>query len=159
MRVLALALLLAGCDRAPPADDTPGGRLEAAAVARGLVADPERGPLHGAWARDSDRVCIVPGQERDRIGVLIDYGEGQGCAGSGTVRRTGEELRVELGDCRFDAAFDGERIAFPPALPAACGRLCTGRTSLVALTVERVSEAVSEAATLRAPEGRLLCGS
>lgn len=162
MRVLAVLMLLAACGQpAPPPPDTPGARLEAAAVARGLVADPASGSLYGSWASESDRLCVVPAPDRsdrqDRIGARVDYGEGQGCAAAGTVERDGATLRVEFGECRFDARYDGERITFPASLPPACERLCTGRASLTALTVERLSESVSEAATLRAADGRRLC--
>ena len=158
MRVAALGLLLAACTQAePPPEDTPGARLEQAAIARGLVPDPRRGALHGSWASDTDRLCIVPAGQATRIGASIDYGEGQGCAASGDVERDGTSLRVRFGDCRFDASYDGERITFPPTLPPACERLCSGRASLTALTVEQVSQSVSEAAMLRGPNGRMLC--
>lgn len=158
MRAMALALLLAACNQAePPPADTPGARLEQAAIARGLVPDPKRGTLNGSWASDTDRLCIVPAGQITRIGASIDYGEGQGCAASGDVERDGATLRVRFGDCRIEARYDGERIAFPPTLPAACERLCSGRASLTALTVEQVSQSTSEAAMLRGPNGKLLC--
>lgn len=157
MRLLACALALAACERAPIEAETPGSRLEAAAIARGLVADPARAALVGSWARDGDRVCIVPEGQAHRIGVAMDYGEGQGCAASGTAERKGDRLRVRFGACTFDAVFDGERIAFPPELPAACARLCTGRATLSALSVERLSASASEAAMMRGPNGRQPC--
>ncbi len=137
---------------------SPGERLEATARARGLVVDPATVTPIGAWARASDRLCIVPGGSGAmRIGAVVDYGAGQGCAASGTVSRDGDALSVAFGDCRFDARFDGTRITFPASLPASCDRLCRGRASLSALTVERVSGSVAEARTLRAPNGRPLC--
>ena len=159
-----LLLLAAGCDGR---NDTPspvgsaGARLERAAIGAGLVIDPASRSIVGAWARETDRACIVPdrGGEADRIGVLIDYGEGQGCAASGTVGRDGDRLDLRLGDCRLVARFDGERIVFPAEVPPACERLCTGRASLAAMTVERQSEAISEALNLRTPSGRSLCGA
>lgn len=154
-----LGLLLAGCQRAPAVDETPGGKLEAAAIARGLVADPAGAGLAGLWASDTDRVCVVPAAGGLRLGATVDYGEGQACAASGTVERRQDRLKISFGDCRFDARFDGERIVFPAALPAACERFCLGRASLTALAVERLSESVSEAATLRTPRGRLLCAN
>ena len=157
VRALPALLLLAACQRAAPVADTPGSRLEATAMARGLVAD-SGAALTGSWARDTDRVCIVPAGDAYRIGASVDYGEGQGCAASGTVRRVRSGLRVELGGCRFEAGYDGERISFPAELPAACDRFCSGRASLSALAVERLSESVSEAQTVRGPNGRLLCG-
>jgi hypothetical protein len=155
--MLILALALTACQRAPTEPETPGDRLEAAAIARGLVADPTRAGIVGSWARDGDRICVVPHGKAHRLGVAIDYGEGQGCVASGTAGRDGEQLRVRFGDCAFNAAFDGERITFPPELPAPCARLCTGRATLSALSVERLSASASEAAAMRAPNGRPLC--
>ncbi len=160
MRIaLALVLLLSACGAQPPAaQDTSGARLEAAAVRAGLVGDPARASLAGSWARDTDRVCVVPsGGDTFRIGALIDYGEGQGCAASGTAQRRGDRVSVTFGACRFTASFEGDRIVFPAELPAVCDRLCTGRASLAALTVDHLSASTSEAETLRAPSGKLLC--
>lgn len=148
------------CQQAPSPkapDLSPGGRLEAAATARGLIADPAKVGLAGSWASETDRLCVVPAGNATKLGAGVDYGEGQSCAASGTVERDGGTLKVRFGDCRFEAGFDGERITFPAELPVACDRYCTGRGSLAALTVERLGESVSEAATLRAPDGRLLC--
>ena len=159
-KVLALLLLLAGCEgrETRTADLTGGAKLEAAAVAAGLVPDPERASLVGSWARDTDRVCVVPGGTgAARIGVLIDYGDGNGCAGSGTVTRSADRLEIVMGGCRVNARFDGERIIFPPSIGAACERLCRGNATLAALSADRVSQSAAEAATLRTPSGRSLC--
>lgn len=158
----AALLLVAGCHNDPgrvASNEDAGARLERAAVAAGLVVDPASRSLTGAWARDTDRACIVPGEGRDsRLGVLIDYGAGQGCAASGTIRQSGAALDVRLGECRLTARFDGDRIVFPAEVPPACDSLCTGRASLAAMTIERQSESVSEALSLRAQSGRILCG-
>ncbi len=163
-RALAALLMLAGCGRAGSAPDAPapgdtGARLEAAAVEQGLIADPAAGSLVGAWARDTDRLCIVEGAVPGsrRIGIVTDYGDGQGCSASGTLFRRGGALRIDLGDCRIDARFDGERITFPAELPAACRKACRGRATLAALEVKRQSESASEAAMLRGRGGRRLC--
>jgi hypothetical protein len=132
--------------------------LEVAAVRAGLVVDPATAPLTGSWARENQRVCVVPAGEAMRIGALIDYGDGQGCAAAGTVERTGGKLTLRFGECRFDARFEGDRMTFPVELPRACERLCTGRATLAGMEVERLSTSVSEATTLRTPKGRLLCG-
>ncbi|PAX08482.1 hypothetical protein [Sphingomonas lenta] len=154
------ALLLAGCgeDRATTNTASAGAKLEAAAIEAGLVPDPERATLIGSWAADSDRVCVAPGEGgRDRIGVLLDYGEGNGCVAAGGVRRAGDRLDVDFGRCRVQARFDGERISFPASVPQDCERLCRGNATLSALSVARVSDSAAEAATLRTPSGRLLC--
>ena len=159
-RVLLLALVLGGCGQEPSTvvPDSAGARLEAAAETAGIVADPNA-PLQGSWARDTDRVCVVGTDRISRIGVSVDYGEDQGCAASGTVERSGSALKLAFGACKFDARFDGDRIVFPAEVPEACESLCTGRASLAALTVDRLSESRSEAATLRSSTGELLCGN
>ncbi len=152
-------LLLAACSREQPTPtQTPGSRLEAAAVTQGLVSDPNGGTPVGSWANDSDRLCVAPAAQELRLGASVDYGEGQGCVASGTAERRGDRLRVSFGACRFEAAYDGDRITFPAELPSACERFCTGRASLSALTVARLSESASEAAALRTAGGRPLCG-
>lgn len=160
--VITAGLLLAACGDQPTAvDRSPGAQLEQAARAAGIVADPARANLIGSWARETDRMCVVPAAAGDsrnlRLGVLIDYGEGQGCVASGTARQHGDKVAVSLGGCRFDAQLDGERLSFPAELPAACDALCTGRATLSAVSVERLSASVSEAETLRAPSGKPLC--
>ena len=115
--------MLAGCSQPNPATvaaDSPGGKLESAALAHGLVPDPTASII-GAWARDTDRVCVVPGRAGGdlAIGALVDYGEGQGCAASGIVKRSGGRLDIRFGACRMTATFDGDRIVFPPEVPAA----------------------------------------
>lgn len=168
-RVLAVALLLvAGCSTHsdPPAGNNasavaPTG-LEAAAIEAGVIPDPNNTDITGLYARDTDRVCIVPSVTAYRVGVFVDYGDEQGCGGSGTVTRVGENLHLELDDaagCSFDARFEGDRIVFPGRLPDACQKLCTRRASIAALDVGRLSESVSEASTLRDSRGKLLCGS
>jgi hypothetical protein len=144
-------------------DNAAGERLEAAGIAAGLVADPAAAPLDGIWSRDTDRMCILPksgGAAADRqIGVMLDYGEGQGCTARGTLHRSGPALEIAFGSCRFTARFDGETIQFPAALPNACNALCTGRASLSALAVERISASMAEAQALHGVDGDRLCDS
>lgn len=162
-RALVLAGLLAGCGTATTQDagaNAAGARLEQAAVAEGLVIDPARATIVGAWARDTDRLCIVPlDGGTARIGATIDLGPDHRCAARGEVTRRGNRLAVRFGACRFDATFEGDRIAFPAELPGECDRYCIGRASLAAFAVERVSASVSEAQTLRTPGGAALCGN
>ncbi len=159
-RVLLLALMVSGCGQEQKAvvADSAGARLEAAADTAGIVPDPNA-PLQGSWARDTDRICVVGTDKSARIGVSVDYGEDQGCAASGTVERSGDALKLVFGACKFNARFDGDRIVFPPEIPEACESLCTGRASLAAVTVDRISESRSEASTLRSSAGKLLCAN
>lgn len=160
-RALLAALALAGCTPEPdPAREDAGARLERAAIAAGVVRDPDATDIAGLYARETDRVCIAPGRGGYRIGASIDYGGGQLCSAGGTVARSGGMLRVDFGGgCTFEARLDGERIAFPGQLPAGCDRLCTDRASLTALEADVQSDAVAEAVALRDARGRQLCAA
>ena len=158
--VCALLAILTGCERkadSVPPVETAGATLERAAITAGVVADPAAIDPVGVFGIEGDRVCVVPRDGGYRIGATADYGEGQACAARGTA--TGRaRLAIDFGaDCRFDAIFDGERMTFPAVIPAACDRLCTGRASLAAIRVPRLSTAVAEASTLRASDGTSLC--
>ncbi|MBY8829753.1 hypothetical protein [Hephaestia mangrovi] len=161
--MLLLAMLaLAGCsskqDAADVASGGAGARLEQAAIARGVIRDPASADLTGVYASDPERVCVVPGESDFRIGVTLDYGERQQCSAAGTLKRSGEGLKVDLGDgCAFDARFDGQGIRFPGALPDACSRQCTGRATMAGLSVDMLSNSLSEATALADAKGRALC--
>lgn len=159
---LAVALILAGCSRAPNTDDAGGAALEKAAIAAGVIRDPAASEIAGLYARDTDRVCIAAARQGGyRIGASVDYGT-EGCSASGTVARSGEALRVVFDaapGCSFDARLDQDRIVFPGQMPAACDRLCSARASFAALEADLLSEAVSEAMAMRDTKGRALCGS
>lgn len=162
--VLIALVLLAGCGRqatrsadkqaAAPPD------LETAAIAAGIVTDPDSTDITGLYARDTDRICVVPDRLQFHIGAYVDYGPGQSCSGTGTVSRSGETLHVRFDGvegCEFDAKYDGDLIAFPGRMPDACAKLCTGRASFAALAGSRLSNAPAEASTLRNAKGKLLC--
>ena len=157
---LAAALLgwLTGCERPSPSPAaTVGATLEASARARGLVGDPSSINPTGVYAGETDRACVMPERGDYRIGVSVDYGEGQGCLARGTARGKGS-LDVRLGDrCRFTALLDGDRIVFPALLPAACDRGCRGRASLATFSATRLSASASEAGSVPAMDGRALC--
>ncbi|MDH7971138.1 hypothetical protein QH494_03000 [Sphingomonas sp. AR_OL41] len=163
---LAMLIVLAACSRgAPPSEKrtaTPATGLEAAAIQAGVIPDPADTDITGLYARDTDRVCIVPGATAYRIGVYVDYDEQQNCGGSGIATRVRDTVHVQMDaveGCSFDARFEGDRLVFPGRVPDACQKVCSRRASLAALDVDRLSESVSEASTLRDGRGRLLCAS
>ena len=163
--LMALALVLAGCSGGGEGGNAvqASADLERAAIARGLVRDPDEMRLAGLYARDTDRVCVRPrAGETARIGVFVDYGDGITCSATGSVRQEGETLHLALGQaggCAFEARFDGTAIRFPGTVPAACASLCAKRASLSGLEVTLLSESDAEAAALRDAGGRRLCGA
>ena len=162
----ALLLLPAACGSAPRqaahADNAASAPdLESAAIAAGVIPDPASTDLTGLYARDTDRVCIVPGKLDFRIGAYVDYGSNQSCSGSGTATRSGETLHVRFDGaegCEFDGRYEGDRIVFPATVPGQCAKLCRGRASFGALDVALLSNSLSEASALRTAKGAMLCG-
>lgn len=157
----ALALLVTACNPGDPAPaPTPTATtnaLERAAVAAGMVPDPAADPT-GLYAREEDRLCVVPAATGWRVGVATALIDEPGCTASGTLQRRGDRLAIDLGDgCAFDARFEGDRIVFPADVPEACAKRCAGRASLSALDVPMLSDAPAEAAALRDRRGHALC--
>ncbi len=152
-------MALAACSPEPTASNVSlATDLESAAIERGLVRDPGDTAVAGLYARDTDRLCVVPDGARYRAGAYVDYGDGIACNGSGPAEQSGDRLRIELGDgCTIDAGFDGERVTFPARIADACKALCSGRASFAALNVTRLSESLAEAAAMRDGRGRLPC--
>ncbi|WP_019516869.1 hypothetical protein [Sphingomonas sp. Mn802worker] len=158
---LAVAVLLCACGQQPAAEQTSGAgaALERAARANGMVSDPARVVPTGVYGSGEDKVCMVPqGEGRYRIGVSVDLGEQQRCAGRG-IARGREKLDVRMGGgCEFVASLDGDTIAFPAVLPAACDTMCEGRATLAALSAARLSDSLSEATRVEGSDGKPLCG-
>ncbi|RYY23759.1 MAG: hypothetical protein EOP62_19045 [Sphingomonadales bacterium] len=161
MRALPLLLMLAACSGGQPAaKDQPPQDLEKAAIERGLVRNPADTEIAGLYARDTDRICIVPSSIGYKIGAFVDYGDGITCSGTGTASRVGETLHIELGDgdaCGFDAKFDGDKIILPGVVPDGCTKFCSRRASYAGLEVSRLSESPAEAVAMRDGNGKRLC--
>lgn len=152
-----LVSLLAACSPARDAreDDTSGRALEAAARNAGIVSDVAEAA--GVYAVGEDRLCLTGTAPRYRIGVSVDFGEGQRCLAHGSAQGRGD-LAIDLGDgCRFTATRNGDRLLFPVRTPAACARSCQGHATLDTLALDRLSEASGEATRLRGADGKLLC--
>jgi hypothetical protein len=154
---VVLALLLAACSPARDTgdDDAAGRALETSARKAGIIGD--IADATGVYAVGEDRLCMTGAAPRYRIGVSVDFGDGQRCIAHGTAQGRGT-LAIDLGDgCRFTATHNGDRLLFPVRAPAGCARYCQGRATLDTLALDRLSEASGEATRLRGADGKLLC--
>ena len=75
-------LLLVACSGKPAEKTQAPQDLETAAIERGLVTDPRDTEIAGLYARDTDRICIVPAAPGYRIGAYVDYGDKITCSSS-----------------------------------------------------------------------------
>ena len=161
LRFLAFALVVTACDAARddnPAQPGAGAALETAAIDRGLVVDPSRLDTIGAYVGGEDQICVVEGDDARRIGAVVEIDDSQRCTARGTISGKAAP-QIDLGDgCRFAATFDGDVLRFPAVVPDACSRACTGRATLGALAVSRLSVSEIEARAMRDPDDRPLCG-
>lgn len=173
-RCLALCCLaLAGCSETQAGDDADAvTALDAAAIEAGVIADPAVIDLAGTFAdtggTGSDAFCARGDRAQGyAIGVLVTFGPTSQCEAQGTAALSGERARISLtrsgkgkavSDCSFTARFDGNGLALPGALPAACSAVCTDRASLAGASFALVEPGAEAAATARGRAIKALCG-
>lgn len=139
-RWLALALLLTACGQGEnnQAPKTEASRaLDAQAISRGLLPDPEGRSLAGRFESRSelgtDKFCAVGDDGQFDIGFLAVFGPDSKCEGQGRAEFAGEKVRITLqgkGSCRFDADFDGILLRFPGSVPEGCASYCSPRAGM-----------------------------
>jgi hypothetical protein len=162
--LLAGALLLAGCDRPPPAPEAPEvdarNPLEVAARERGVVrpeADEPTGVFERAHELGRDAMCIVPdGAERWRFAVSAAFGAGFSCRARGSVEREDDGWRFTFAgveDCSVVLHEQEDELRLPGSLPSQCDSLCPGRASLAGLRLPRASWSAADAKRLQMRDG------
>ena len=164
MRATWACLALAACS--PGAgNNTAGGDLEAAAIATGAIPDPATAPVEGLYEHvgeaATDRLCLVGSGDDYRIGLNVYVGRDSVCTARGSATRKGETLKIELEgkeDCAFTAAFDGEQVSIPGAVPRGCAAYCLGETSIAGVALSKSSSAKADALAARDGTGLALCG-
>lgn len=175
MRAALLAcLLLAGCSVSQAGGDedamTP---LDAAAIDAGVIADPEQIDLAGNFAdpgaTGSDAFCARGNREQGyKVGVLVTFGGSSQCEATGSAGLSGETAEVTLsrngkGDaiagCRFSARFDGNALALPGSVPAACAAVCSDRASLAGASFALVEPGNAAAGGASGRSVKRLCAS
>lgn len=172
-RALALAfLMMAGCSETQAEGDsnavTP---LDAAAIDAGVLADPQAIDLAGSFAdiggTGSDAFCARGNLAKGyKVGVLVTFGGSTQCEGTGSALLKGERARISLnrtsgGDaiagCSFDAHYDGNALALPGSVPAACAAVCSDRASLAGASFALVEQGDDAARTASGRVIKALC--
>lgn len=173
MRTALLAcLVLGGCSVSQAGgDDAARTPLDAAAIDAGVIADPQAIDLAGSFAdpgaTGSDAFCARGDRAKGyRVGVLVTFGASSQCEGTGSAKLAGETADLSLsrngdGDaiagCRFSAQFDGNALALPGSVPAACAALCSDRASLAGASFALVEPGDAAAAGASGRSVKRLC--
>lgn len=171
-RALLACLLLTGCSVSQAGGDddalTP---LDAAAIDAGVIADPQAIDLAGSFAdmgaTGSDAFCARGDRDAGyKVGLLVSFGASSQCEAVGSATLAGETAEISLsrngdGDavagCRFSAHFDGNALALPGSVPAACSALCSDRASLAGAAFALVEPGNAAAAGATGRSVKRLC--
>jgi hypothetical protein len=155
-----LAMLLAGCGRAPSDEGAKAvdatNPLEVAARERGVVRA-EAADLTGVFERvhelGRDAMCVVPdGAGRWRFSVTAAFGPGLACTAKGALMREGEGWRMRFAGadrCNILVREDEDELRLPGGLPPECDRVCPNRASLAGLRLPRASWSADDARHLQ----------
>jgi len=155
-----MSLLLAGCDRPAPSQNTKGidanNPLEVAARQRGVVHPEAESPV-GVFERKHDlgrdAMCVVPdGAGKWRFAVSAAFGASVSCTASGTMTREDDGWRMRFAGvdgCEALVQEEEDELRLPGSLPPQCARLCPARASLSGLRLPRASWSADDAGDLR----------
>jgi hypothetical protein len=159
MRVLAVALLLAGCSKGgnEGANETGPGAPSASSGRPGLTL---MGLYEGEGAGPTNQMCIVERAGTHHFGLVVWGGGMHSCSGTGTVTRDGSRLRLSMaGDeaCAIDAVISGTTITLPAAIPDGCAYYCGARATLAKARFTQKGTTERDAARAKDLVGESLC--
>lgn len=140
--------------------------LDRAAIAAGILPDPDKAELAGAYERlselGSDRFCAVPKETGEyRVGFYASYGPESHCTGRGTAVVDGNTVSLTLGRtgaCKVEASFDGQILRFDGSMSERCPELCSKNAVLAGVSFPKASDDVDTALALTDRNGDKLCG-
>jgi len=162
--LLPLLLLIAACSSGGEGDSNGnvlvgGGN---AAGGSGVGAAPGAiagmtGLYEGPAGTPRNQMCIAGG----KFGLIVWGSAQHSCAGSGTVTREGDRLKLAMAgdsECTIEAAISGKTVKLPTLIPPGCRYYCGARATLGG--AELTQTGTTEADARRATDivGDPLCG-
>ncbi|WOE73821.1 hypothetical protein [Alterisphingorhabdus coralli] len=168
---LTVVLIVSACgvefnsDEGGAADS--GKSLDEAAIAAGIIVDPEALDLQGLYERDSgygkDRFCAIR-QESGRydVGVLAVFGESIQCEGRGVASLDAGNVRMTLRrdkeeTCELTATFDGAMLKIAGEVADSCAALCSPRASLAGVEIPLIDNSKDAATKAKGRDIDRLC--
>jgi hypothetical protein len=166
---VALALLGACSPQGGSDEQTTGGEAAVSEAGGGAQkAQPGRiaslgGLYEGGAGKQKHQMCIVEGSgDSQRFGLVVWGSDLHSCAGSGTVTRAGDVLKLAMaGDsaCTIEARISGKTVKLPQDVPAGCSYYCGAKAKLAGAELTQTGTAKSDAMKAKDLVGEPLCGS
>ncbi len=121
------------------------------------------GLYEGPAGTPRNQMCIAGGGEggSQRFGLIVWGPALHSCAGSGTVRREGDRLKLAMAgdsECTIEATISGKTVKLPTLVPPGCRYYCGARATLGG--AELTQTGTDRTAAMRAKDivGDPLCG-
>jgi hypothetical protein len=169
MNKLLFALIaLSSCSGGGEGEPQGGNVSSAAAPAAARADSPAPGRIatlaglyEGGKGEQKHQMCIVGGKEGERFGLVVWGSNLNSCAGSGSVSRSGDRLRLVMaGDsaCTIEATISGNTVKLPSETPAGCSYYCGASASLGGAELTQVGTSRDDAMKAKDIVGDPLCG-
>jgi hypothetical protein len=169
-KFLLPALLLASCSPGGGQGEGSGnGSVSASAARKAGVSAPSSGPIttlvglyEGGSSQLPHQMCVVDRKGEQRFGLIV-WGTGDhNCAGSGTVTRSGDRLRLAMaGDsqCSIEATISGSTVKLPASVQEGCAYYCGKRASFGGAELTQRGKTKEDAMRAKDLVGDPLCQS
>ena len=120
------------------------------------------GLYEGGAGNQKHQMCVVEGSGGgQRFGLVVWGANMHSCAGSGTVSRSGDVLKLAMaGDsaCTIVAAINGKTVKLPQQVPSGCSYYCGAQAKLGGAELTQVGTGKDDAMKARDLVGEPLCG-
>jgi hypothetical protein len=120
------------------------------------------GLYEGGAGKQKHQMCVVEDSGRSQRFGLVVWGDNlHSCAGSGTVSRQGDVLKLAMaGDsaCTIEAAISGKTVKLPQQVPAGCSYYCGAGAKLGGAELTQVGTGKADAMKAQDLVGEPLCG-
>jgi hypothetical protein len=107
-------------------------------------------------------MCVLEGPGgSQRFGLVVWGANMHSCAGSGTVSRQGDALKLAMaGDsaCTIEAAIAGKTVKLPQQVPSGCSYYCGAQAKLGGVELTQVGTGKDDAMKAKDLVGEPLCG-
>lgn len=167
MKKILLSLIFFGAcsPEAAPEQQTaapgaaPAPKMTKAKAAPGRIAT-LAGLYEGGSGKLKHQMCVVDGGGSQRFGLVV-WGENMhSCAGSGTVARQGDVLKLAMaGDsaCTLHATISGKMVKLPQQVPSGCSYYCGAQAKLGGTELTQVGTGKADAMKAMDLVGEPLC--